>query len=395
MLAVAHEVAEPSLNLRQMNPLEAQLDYPFADRLPEPGKCIEVAPGLRWLRMPLPFALDHINLWLLRDRVAGRDGWTIIDCGVASDEIMALWERHFSDGMDGLPVLRVLCTHTHPDHVGLAGWLTRRFDAPLWMTLGEYGVGRLWSSRARGDGDPGRVSADHFARHGVAADMVETIRKRNNNNFSALVSEMPPSFVRIGAGERIRIGERDWEVIIGFGHSPEHAALHCEAERLLIAGDMVLPRISTNCSVFELEPLADPLRWYLASLKRFDACADDALVLPSHGRPFRGLKTRIGQLVDHHDERLDIVLRACRERPMSAADAVKVIFGREFDLHQTTFAVGESIAHLHALWYSGQLERHLGQDGVYRFAWPATGAKADAGRGPGSSARPGVPAQPE
>ncbi|MGE0314628.1 MAG: MBL fold metallo-hydrolase [Lautropia sp.] len=352
-----------------MNRLEAQLHYPFGDALPAPGQPIEIADGIHWLRMPLPFALDHINLWLMRDALDGRDGWTVVDCGVATDEIRRLWERLFADGLGGLPVLRVLCTHMHPDHLGLAGWLTARFDAPLWMTLGEYGIGRVLATPRPAAADAMRddPSAEHFARHGVAPAMVDAIRRRNRDYFATLVPSVPASFVRIADGDTLRIGGRAWRVIVGRGHSPEHAALYCADDRLLVSGDMVLPRISTNCSVYELEPLADPLRWYLDSLGRFGDCAEDTLVLPSHGRPFRGLATRIGQLVDHHDERFALVLAACDRRALTAADAVPVVFGREFDTHQTTFAVGEALAHLHALWYAGRLARRVGDDGIVRF----------------------------
>jgi glyoxylase-like metal-dependent hydrolase (beta-lactamase superfamily II) len=350
-----------------MNPHEHELSYPFADALPGPAATIEVAPGVRWLRMPLPFALDHINLWLLRDRFRGRDGWTVVDTGVATDEIRALWERAFAESLDGLPVLRVLCTHTHPDHVGLARMLCDRFEAPLWMTVGEYAVGRILSVAMPG-ADP-QAAVRHYRRHGVAAGpKLDALATKVRSHFPSLVPAMPQSFRRIGHDEAIAIGERTWRVIVGTGHSPEHAALYCAADALLVSGDMVLPRISTNVSVFDLEPEADALAWYLASLARFEPCDPDTLVLPSHGRPFRGLHRRIGQLRAHHDERLAIVAAACRERPRSGAEIVPILFGREFDTHQTMFALGESLAHLNALWHAGTLTRTTGGDGVVRFA---------------------------
>ena len=350
-----------------MNPHEHELSYPFGDELPAPAARIEVAPGVHWLRMPLPFALDHINLWLLRDSFRGRDGWTAIDCGAATDETRALWERLFAEGLDGLPVVRVLCTHMHPDHVGLARMLTDRFDAPLWMTRGEYCTGRILSVRMPGS-DPD-AGVRHYRRHGIPdGPQLELLGQRVRGHFPALVPSMPQSYRRIIDGETIRIGARTWRVIEGTGHSPEHAALHCEDGALLISGDMVLPRISTNVSVFDLEPEADALSWYLASLHRFEPLPADTLVLPSHGRPFRGLHRRIEQLREHHDERLAVVLAACRERPRHAAEVVPILFGREFDAHQTMFALGKSLAHLHHLWYAGTLQRTVGDDGVIRFA---------------------------
>lgn len=350
-----------------MNVLEHELSYPFADTLPAAGTRFEVAPGLYWLRMPLPFALDHINLWLLRDCFQGREGWTLIDCGVASDDIRRHWDTLIDTGFDGLPIVRVLCTHNHPDHVGLAGMLTSRFSAPLWMTVGEYAVGRILSAHMPGS-DPD-ASYKHYRRNGmVDSPQLDALRSRSQSHFPSLVPSMPQSFRRIGDHEDIVIGQRSWRVIIGTGHSPEHAALYCEQDGLLISGDMVLPRISTNVSVFDLEPEANPLTWYLGSLRRFESCGADTLVLPSHGRPFRGLHRRLAQLHDHHAERLSAVEAACRESPRHGAESVKIIFGREFDAHQMMFALGESLAHLHALWYQGRLQRTQGSDGVFRFS---------------------------
>jgi glyoxylase-like metal-dependent hydrolase (beta-lactamase superfamily II) len=184
---------------------------------------------------------------------------------------------------------------------------------------------------------------------------------------------MPLSFIRIIEGEGIRIGGRRWQVIIGLGHSPEHASLYCEEERLLISGDMVLPRISTNVSVGAIEPLSNPVQWFLDSLRRFERCAPDTLVLPSHGRPFRRLHVRLRQLADHHQERLSMLLSACGGGPISAAQAVPLMFNRTFDTHQMTFALGEALAHLHALWYAGEATRRVGNDEVVRFAAASAG----------------------
>lgn len=349
-----------------MNALEHFLQYPLGDRLPAPAQRLEVAPGIHWIRMPLPFALDHINLWLLRDDTDG-PGWTLIDCGIASEETRALWLQLFEHGLEGLPIRRLLCTHTHPDHIGSAHWLQQRFGAPLWMTMGEYGLGRVLSS-----GLPGADSesaAQHFHRHGIAqGPELDAIRVRGGNHFAKLVPSMPTAFRRIRDGERIRIGERDWRVIVGLGHSPEHASLYCEADALMLSGDMVLPRISTNVSVWELEPESSPVDWFLESLGRFEFCREDTLVLPSHGRPFRGLHTRLAQLRAHHLARLEVVLEACQRAPHTAAEIVPVMFERQFDTHQLTFALGEALAHLHSLWYAGRVQRSVGGDGVIRFA---------------------------
>lgn len=191
------------------------------------------------------------------------------------------------------------------------------------------------------------------------------------NYYASMVPALPDSYRRLMDGEQILIGGRPWRCISGYGHSPEHMALYCDAAELpqpvLISGDMVLPRISTNISVYEVEPEADPLRLFLTSLQKFEALAPNTLTLPSHGKPFLGLHERIRQLQDHHRDRLDEVLQACRVAPCSAGDILPVMFKRTLDWHQTTFALGEAVAHLHCLWLGGALRRELGGDGVYRF----------------------------
>jgi len=347
-----------------LNPLESRLEYPLGETLPDAGRKLAVAPGVYWTRMPLPFALNHINLWLVRDHFAGRDGWTAIDCGIGLAPSRELWERIFADELEQLPLVRVLCTHTHPDHVGNAGWLSARFDAPVWMTLGEYAMGRVLQSSLAGTDGPGTLA--HFMSHGLTDPAhIEKIRERTSY-FPKLVPEMPLAFRRIIDDEDVMIGGGSWRVIAGFGHSPEHAALYGAHAGVLVAGDMLLPRISTNVSVHALEPEANPVQQFLDSIDRFTPLPDDTLVLPSHGRPFRRIAERVRQLHEHHDARLDEVRQLCA-RPSSASDVVPVMFKRELDTHQLFFALGEALAHLHALWYAGELRRERGADGIYRF----------------------------
>jgi glyoxylase-like metal-dependent hydrolase (beta-lactamase superfamily II) len=271
----------------------------------------------------------------------------------------------FANQLDGLPVLRVIVTHMHPDHIGLAHWLTERWGVRLWISATDWNAARLASSTTTGVGGP--AAATFMASHGLSdPEALDKIRARSNY-YASMVPQVPGAFRRLMQGDVLRIGDHDWSCHAGHGHAPEHISLHSPALGVLISGDMVLPRISTNVSVIDLEPESDPLRLYLESIRRMRALPDDTLVLPSHGRPFRGLHERIAQLEAHHEERFGDVLAACAKAPQTAAALLPVLFKRPLDLHQTTFAMGEAIAHLHALWLGGKLKREVGDDGVYRF----------------------------
>ena len=349
-----------------MNELEMQLHYPLGEALAPNGGTLEVAPGVKWIRMSLPFALNHINLWLLRDCIGGVEGWSIVDCCIHRDEAKAQWESIFANELEGLPILRVIVTHMHPDHIGLAHWLCERWNVRLWISATDYQVARLGCMGPTGFG--GDRAADYFASHGLnAPDMMEQIKERSGY-FPSLVPSVPAQYRRLMDAMVLRIGGRDWRCISGYGHAPEHIALYCAELNVLIGGDMMLPRISTNVSVYEQEPEANALAQFLDSIDKFRALPEDTLVLPSHGKPFTGMHIRIQQLHDHHRDRLAEVMEACEARPCSAFDILPVMFKRPLDTHQTTFAMGEAVAHLHALWYAGKLQRSLEADGVYRFA---------------------------
>ncbi|PUA17962.1 MBL fold metallo-hydrolase [Glaciimonas sp. PCH181] len=351
-----------------MNLLEAQLDYAFADTLPEIGHTFEVAPGVRWLRMVLPFALNHINLWLLEDSIETENGvqkgWTIVDCGISDDVTRAGWESIFATQLQGLPILRVLVTHCHPDHVGLADWLCARWQVPLWMSTGEYLSARTMSAAL--PGADGSAMLPHFQAHGMSDPEVIAKVSQRKSYYPTLVPNVPHAYHRLHDQQQVVIGAHKWRVITGFGHAPEHVALYCADLDVLISGDMVLPRISTNVSVFAIEPESNPVQQYLDSLEKYRDLPKTTLVLPSHGKPFRGLHTRIDQLNDHHRDRLAEVVEACRV-PQSASDIVPIMFPRALDPHQMTFALGEALAHLHKLWFDGVLVRRLDGDKVYRF----------------------------
>jgi glyoxylase-like metal-dependent hydrolase (beta-lactamase superfamily II) len=257
----------------------------------------------------------------------------------------------------------VIVTHFHPDHMGNAAWLTERFDVDLWCAQAEYLIGQMaWRTGEARDNEP---RLRHYRRNGCSEEALAALRQRGNH-YPRLVPTMPTAFREIRDGDALAIGGRRWSVIVGRGHSPEHAALWCEETGVLISGDQVLPRITTNISVWPDQPWGNPLRLYLDSLDRFRGIGAGALVLPAHGLPFRGLPERLAELRTHHAARLAETLDAITE-PRSAADIVPVLFRRELDSHQLGFALGEALAHLHFVEADGRAVRIVGADGVHRF----------------------------
>jgi glyoxylase-like metal-dependent hydrolase (beta-lactamase superfamily II) len=338
--------------------LTPSLHFPVATP-PGAGETLRIAPGVEWLRMPLPFALDHINLWLLEDG----PGWTIVDTGYAMAETRARWERVFADRLGGLPVTRIIATHHHPDHIGLAGWLAERWHVPLWATEKEWLFARLMT---RSGDDSGVLRRDFASRAGLGEAACELFAE-HHQGYRRGVSSVPSSFQRLADGLVVEIGGREWRVIVGEGHSPELACLYCAETGVLISGDQVLPKISPNVSVQAHEPESDPLLRFLCSLDRLRAAVPpETFVLPSHNLPFLGLHERIDDLSAHHQARCGEIIAACRD-PHSAAELMLVLFRRALDRHQMAFALGEALAHLHYLMGRGELARVLGSDGVNRF----------------------------
>jgi len=332
------------------------LQYPFPE-VPAPGTTIEVAPGIHWLSMPLPFALDHINLWLAEDH----DGWTIIDTGIGNAETRALWEKI----LGSKTVKRVIVTHYHPDHAGNAAWLCQRYGVELWMTQGEYLTAHAVRTSSAGYTTDAVLSV--FRKNGLDPQRASGMGGRGNR-YAALVPEFPLSYRRIIEGDEITIGSHKWRAIIGHGHAPEHLSLYSNSLNTLIAGDMLLSTISTNVSVWSIDPEGDPLRLFLDSIARYRELPADMLVLPSHGKPFRGAHDRVAQLEQHHQDRFRDVEKSLKENPKSAAELLSVLFRRPLDAHQTFFAMGEAIAHLHYLHYAGRAKRAQGEDGIMRYA---------------------------
>ena len=336
------------------------LYYP-QEQLPEPGASLELAPGVRWVRMPLPFALDHINLWLLEDGLDenGTVLWTAVDTGVANDVIKDNWRQLLKE----YRLRRQIVTHCHPDHLGLAAWLEQETGAPLSMTLGEYLTGHMICSQTDAYGIPRMLEL--FKAHGLDEPMLNELARRGNA-YKKNVPDIPSTYRRIFAGEDVAIGRHTWRVMVGFGHSPEHAALYCDELHLLISGDMLLPRISTNISVMAANPDSNPLGLFLESIARFKSLPADTLVLPSHGLPFRGIHARVAQLEAHHRDRCAQLLAACTSAK-TASELIPVLFSRQIsDAHQAMFAMGEAMAHLNYLEQAGSLRR-IGDQGITRF----------------------------
>ncbi|MGH8139235.1 MAG: MBL fold metallo-hydrolase [Steroidobacteraceae bacterium] len=337
---------------------QAALVYPL-ESTPAQGQAIEVAPGVRWLRLRLPVALNHINVWALEDG----EGWTQIDTGMQTPETATAWQSAFSESLQGRSVTRVVCTHMHPDHVGMAGWLTRRFDCQLWMTRLEYVTCRMLVADTGREAPPDAIRFYHAA--GWEADAIEHYKARFGG-FGKMVYALPDSYRRIVDGEELQIGGRLWRTVIGRGHSPEHLCLHCPELRVLISGDQVLPRITSNVSVFPTEPEADPLTEWLESLDSIKwRVPDDVLVLPSHNEPFRGLHARLDQLIAGHERTLERLHQELAT-PKRAVDVFGLLFRRRVSGDLLSMATGESVAHLNCLMRRGLAVREMDGSG---FAW--------------------------
>jgi glyoxylase-like metal-dependent hydrolase (beta-lactamase superfamily II) len=343
-----------------------KLTYPVAG-IPQTGEAIEVGPGVLWLRMPLGGPLGHINCWALEDG----DGWTLVDTGMGHAETLAAWETVLAGPLGGRPVKRVVVTHLHPDHVGAAGWLTRRFGVELWMTRLEYLTCRVMAADTCREA-PAEGVAFYRAAGWTEAEL-DAYRKRFGR-FGSMLAPLPDGFRRISDGDVLIIGGREWRVVVGSGHSPEHASLWSPELGLIITGDQVLPRISSNVGVHPTEPEADPLHDWLTSLARVKSIVpDDVLALPAHNEPFHGLHARIDQLIEGHEKAL-ARLRAALDEPKRAVDVFPLLFRRTVDGSLLGFATGESLAHLNYLRARGEAERSRDETGV--DWWRAVGAQA-------------------
>ena len=348
--------------------VERGLTYPFGAP-PGPGEAVMVAPGVRWMRLAMPIALNHINVYAVEDG----EGWTLVDTGLDLTGTREEWNRLLAGPLDGRPVTRVICTHMHPDHIGLAGWLCERFAAPLVMTRLEYVTARMLLA------DTGRTAPEEGAVFYRAAgwDEVQVEGYRSGyGQFGKVVSAMPAGFVRMREGDRLSIGGHDWRVVVGEGHSPEHACLWREADGVVLGGDQILPKISSNVSVWPTEPDADPLGDWLASLERMKTVfPDEVLILPSHGEPFRGVQARLDGLIRGHGAALKRLERSLRT-PARAVDVFSALFARPVGDGVRGMATGESLAHLNYLLHRGRVARRCDADGVDWWTLTRRGSKA-------------------
>lgn len=335
---------------------DSALTYPCG-AVPAVGATKELAPGVCWLRMPLPFQLDHVNTWAIRDGA----GWALVDTGIRSTDTAAAWSRLFAGPLHE-PVTRVFVTHMHPDHIGMAGWLARKVDCEVWITRTEYLNCRVLAA------DMGREAPEEalnfYRRAGWGDEGLEHYRTRFGR-FGKMIYALPDSYHRLHDGEEIRIGGHVWRVVIGTGHSPEHACLYCSELKLLISGDQVLPRISSNVSVFPTEPAANPLAGWLASIDKLERTVpDDVLVLPAHNEPFNGLHARLQALRAGHERGLER-LREALATPRRVVDLYRVLFAHEVGSNSMimTMATGETLAHLNYLLARGEISANLRDDG--------------------------------
>ncbi len=292
------------------------------------------------------------------------DAVLVVDTGANTEPTLDAWKALLAGPLADRPIGRVLVTHMHPDHVGLAGWLCRQAAAPLLMTRTEWLMVRMLTADRRDEVPPEMVAFWRAA--GWDEEQVARASAHGWGNFARIVSHLPLGFDRIADSDQLAIGGRDWRVVTGSGHSPEHACLLCEEQGVLIAGEQVLPRISSNVSLTVSEPNADPLGEWLASIAKFKQLPADLLVLPGHGDPFTGLHARLDALDAEHRARLDAVESYLVE-PRRAVDCFGVLFHRPIGQEVLGMATGEAQAHLRRLEVEGRAVREV-RDGVWWFS---------------------------
>ena len=328
---------------------------------PAPGTVTDVAPGIRWLRLPLPYRLDHVNIYLIENE----GGWTALDSGLGTDECKIAWLAALAGPLKGQNLKSLIVSHFHPDHVGLAGWLCEKYSIDLTMPRPEYLHSLLLQFAPADYGED--VFRPFYKRHGLSAEATEIVLSRGHE-YLKRTTGVPASYHRIKHGDMLTVGAREFQVLTGGGHALEQAMLYRPQEKLFLAADQVIARISPNVSVHPIEPTLDALGIYLSSLKAIKASVEpDVLVLPGHGLPFHGLHDRVDELIDHHAARCNDITGGCKDAPLSVAELVPVLFTRPLDAHQTGFAFGEVLAHVNHMLGRGELRLETDAGGVDRY----------------------------
>lgn len=327
-----------------------RLEFPFAD-IPQPGEIVPISDNILWTRIPLPFRLDHVNVYFIRDG----DKWVLVDTGINTTEARRTWDRLCAEALAGQRISRIIVTHHHPDHIGLAGWLCERFDAELLTSQTAYMSSRVLSLAPQETGL--RQYFDFYVSQGMSEESAGLVAIQGSE-YLRLVSELPPTFLRLLQADKIAIGDCEFRIITADGHAPEQILLYCEEEKVLFSADQVIERISPNVSVYANEPNGDPLGHFLRSLRLMRReLPDDVLVLSGHGRPFRGLHERCVDLELHHEERCQRIRDACLRGAHSVADLVPILFPRPLDPHQMSFAFTETLAHVNRLMRRSELRK--------------------------------------
>lgn len=343
----------------------AGLTYPWGETTPATGETIRIAPGVSWARIPMPGSLGHINSWLLDDDSDGRDGVAVVDTGICLTICSDEWKALYAGALKDVPITRVIGTHLHPDHIGLAGWIAKKRGVKLWMTRGEMLTARMIVSDVSETVPEEALAQSRAAGWDDAA--IERQKGEGWGRFALMVFPLPRSYVRIEDGDLLDMGAHQWRVVTGSGHSPEHACLWNEREGVLVSGDQVLPRISSNVSINITEPDADPLGEWLASIDKLLAVLPpDLIVCPAHGEPFKGLHVRLMALRDEHRMRLYNLAEAISKAPMRAVDSFPLLFNRPIGDHNQSLATGEALAHLKRLEVEGRV-RCEDRDGVWWY----------------------------
>lgn len=333
---------------------------------PPEGEAVELAPGCLWMRLPLPMALDHVNVYAFADD----DGWTIIDTGLDTRRARAIWERLLAGPLKGRPVVRVIATHHHPDHIGLAGWFQAR-GAALWTSRTAWLMARML---VLDDHDrPMPQTLAFWRRAGMPADLLDKRANERPFNFADTVHPLPLGYRRLIDGAEVAFGNRRWRVVMGNGHAPEHVTLWSLDDDLVIGGDQLLASISPNLGVYATEPDADPVGEWLQSCARLaDLARPGHLVLAGHKLPFDGLPARLAAMQGNHHSALKR-LEAALATPRTAVGCFPALFKRPIGEGEFGLALVEAMAHLNHLAHHGRVTM-VGEDAQGAALWQAADA---------------------